>query len=81
MKIYIKNFDYSNEEELVEVCEQTCRGYHKDTEGKEYFYVADGRVLKQIYCHDEHGDETIEWSIGSSHIHGLSGNLEVEFFC
>ena len=82
MEIYIDSkFKGSNDEQLVEACQNACGGYQKDAEGREYFFQADENILKQVYCDDESGDDTIEWVVGSSQINKLCGNLQVEFHC
>ena len=58
-------------------------GYQTDANGREYYLQAkeNGKGFDQIYCDDEHGDDTVSWTGGTVGRVTPANTLEVTFSC
>ena len=77
MEVLINKKENWNEADIVREIERVLNDYYKDAEGRKYYLEADGDTLKQIYCDDEFGNDTIEWGIATTTFDGVANKYRV----
>lgn len=81
MKVYVSTSSKNPVKDAIDILDRS--GYKIDLDGREYFFQKGDaeNEITQIYCEDEHGDDTIHWFGQCLGKISSSNKLEVEFSC